>query len=274
MKKIRPEKKYEKIIWAFVLLLCVAFLIYDVILFMKWFGDRNKILEEKDQISEVSNFNEVEDENAELINPPDDKNDDYWNFIKLPFIDVDLRKLQGINDETVGFLNVAGTNINYPVVQTYNNDFYIENSFRKEPNDAGWIFMDFRNNSKSFGRNTIIYGHGRLDKTMFGTLKNILNSSWIKNRDNHVVRYASETELMLFQVISVYTIPVETYYIKTGFTSDGEYNKWLNTMIDRSEYDFNTNVNEKDRILTLSTCYQGDKQRVVMHAKLIKRSKK
>jgi len=133
--------------------------------------------------------------------------------------------------------------------------------------------MDYRNSSSNLSQNTIIYGHSRLDTTMFGTLKNILKTSWLNNKDNYIVKLSTKTENTLWQVFSVYTVPTENYYITTNFNNNIEYQNWLNTMIGRSEYNFNTTVNINDKILTLSTCYGSDK-RVVMQAKLIKRAEK
>lgn len=81
-------------------------------------------------------------------------------------------------------------------------------------NKAGWIFMDYRNSAEVLDRNTIIYGHGKLDTAMFRTLKNILKTSWVNKKDNYIVKLSTFKENMLFQVFSVYQIPVETNYIK------------------------------------------------------------
>ena len=122
-------------------------------------------------------------------------------------------------------------------------------------------------------KNTILYAHSRLDKTMFGSLSKTLKSSWFTNKDNHIIRLSTETENTLWQIFSVYKIKEESYYITTNFSSDEEYNKFLNTLSSRSIYNFNTKLDTSDKILTLSTCY-SDTERTVVHAKLIKRSSK
>ena len=133
--------------------------------------------------------------------------------------------------------------------------------------------MDYRNNSVMSDKNTILYAHSRLDKTMFGSLSKTLKSSWFTNKDNHIIRLSTETENTLWQIFSVYKIKEESYYITTNFSSDEEYNKFLNTLSSRSIYNFNTKLDTSDKILTLSTCY-SDTERTVVHAKLIKRSSK
>ena len=122
-------------------------------------------------------------------------------------------------------------------------------------------------------KNMIIYAHGRENKTMFGTLKNILNSSWVNNKDNYIVKLSTESENTLWQVFSVYRIPNTNDYIKTEFASDESFDKFANMLLDRSNFDFNTSIDKNDQILTLSTCY-NDYEKVVLHAKLIKKMTK
>jgi len=265
-KRLKP--KIKKRLLLLLLIFCLSILIYNIGTLVIWRIDRNRLLEEKHQLAQIIDIVKITPEEPELINYPEDETDDYWHFINLPLINVNLNALREINPETVGFLSVGGTNINYPVVQTTNNEFYLNHSFRRTPNRAGWVFMDYRNNTNFSNRNTIIYAHGRIDGTMFGTLKTILNSEWINNRDNHIIRYSSKEKNMMFQVFSVYTIPIETYYLYIDF-DDESYQQWLETMISRSQHDFNTSVNINDKVLTLSTCLNRH-SRVVMHAKLIK----
>ena len=85
-----------------------------------------------------------------------------------------------MNSDVVGWIQVAGTNINYPIVQSNDNDFYLNHSFDKSINGAGWVFMDYRNNPSSFDKNTIIYAHSRVDGSMFHTLRNVVKESWFK----------------------------------------------------------------------------------------------
>ena len=131
--------------------------------------------------------------------------------------------------------------------------------------------MDYRNNSNLDNKNTIIYAHSRLDKTMFGSLSRVLKPEWYANKDNHIIRISSETENSLWQIFSVYKIEEESYYITTNFNNDKEYTEFLNTIENRSIYDFNTKLSSSEKILTLSTCY-SDTVRTVVHAKLIKKS--
>ena len=228
----------------------------------------------KDIVEEIQDKVIIEqkedDEETEFINKPLDTNSDYWYYSTFPLIDVNFAELKKKNSDTIGWINVNNTNINYPVVHYSDNDYYLHHSYDKSKNEAGWIYLDYRNNGKFTDRNNIIYGHYRVDKSMFTTLVDTLNYSWYSNKDNHIIRISTENENSLWQIISVYKIPVESYYITTDFSSDEEYLNFLDTIIGRSIHKFNTSYTSEDKILTLSTCYSDD-IRMVVHAKLIKK---
>ena len=188
----------------------------------------------------------------------------------MNLISVNFDELLKLNNETKGWIQVNGTNINYPFVQTNNNDYYLTHSYNKSYNQAGWVFMDYRNNTENLDRNTILYAHGMNNKTMFGSLRNILSSSWYNNTNNHIIKLSTPTENTLWQVFSVYHIETTNDYIQTEFATDEEYQTFLDMLKSRSAVEFDTTVNATDKILTLSTCYNKT-DKVVMHAKLIKR---
>ncbi len=271
VKKRRRVKLWVWVVIATILLSTVFISIGKIIL---WQLDNNKSKGIKDEVDTIAEVDEIEDnENTELINEPTDQNSDYWYYISFPLINVDFSELKKKNSDTVAWINVNNTNINYPIVQTSDNDFYLDHSYDKSYNEAGWVFLDYRNDSSFSDKNTIIYAHSRLDKTMFGSLSKTLKPEWYENKDNHIIRISNEKENSLWQIFSVYVIETESYYITTNFNSDEEYLTFLETMKSRSRYDFDTNLSASDRIITLSTCYDDDRKTVV-HAKLIKRELK
>ena len=273
-KKNTRKRKNKK--WPWVLLLIVLFAIIVVCLekIVFWLKDNKTTSEVVNDITNNTNIEEKkDDENTELVNKEENTTSDYWYYIKFPLIDVDINKLKEKNSDTVGWINVNNTNINYPYVQGKDNNYYLDHSFNKKYNEAGWVFLDYRNDKNLSNKNNILYAHSRLDKTMFGSLSKTLKSNWYNNKDNHIIRLSTETENTMWQIFSVYKIPEETYYITTNFNSDNDYQKFLNTIKERSIHNFSTNLTTEDKILTLSTCY-SDTERTVVHAKLIKRSQK
>ena len=138
----------------------------------------------------------------------------------------------------------------------------------KKYNIAGWIFADYKNNFDETDKNIVIYGHNRKDGSMFGTLKNILKEEWYSNEENLVIDFITDQEQAKYQVFSVYKIKNEDYYINTEFKKN-EFLEFIKNLKNRSIKDLEIDVTENDTILTLSTCADNNKYRIVLHSKKI-----
>lgn len=267
------KNKLKVMIPILLMIVFGVILIISIIKIIGWNKDNDNTSKQIEIVQDKAKIEEVEDDdNTKIIEQPVKvpKANPYWDYIKMNMINVDFTELKKINNDVKGWIQVNGTNINYPFVQASDNKYYLNHSFNKSLNYAGWVFLDYRNNLTN-NKNTIIYAHGRLDKTMFGSLRNILSSGWLNNTDNYVVKLSTEKENTLWQVFSVYHIPTTSDYIQTEFSSDDEFLELITKIKDRSMFNFNTDVNSNDNILTLSTCY-SDTEKVVLHAKLIKKS--
>lgn len=275
LSRVARRKKLRRKRYLLIGIFCLSVLAFSFSIFFlwNWFQDNQKIDKlAKETIKTVNKKEKKDNKKTELVNPPEEnQKDDYWDYIKMNLLEVNFNELLSKNPDTVGWIEVKGTNINYPIVQTTNNEYYLNHAFDKKKNDAGWVFMDYRNDAKNFNQNTIIYAHSRYNQTMFGSLKNILSSSWYSNKNNHIIRMSTPTENTMWQVFSVYTIAAESYYITPNFSDVNSYQAFLDTLKGRSEVQFSANLNTNDKILTLSTCQDNFGHRVVMHAKLIKR---
>ena len=267
------KNKLKVMIPILLMIVFGVILIISIIKIIGWNKDNDNTSKQIEIVQNKAKIEEVEDDdNTKIIEQPVKvpKTNPYWDYIKMNMINVDFTELKKINNDVKGWIQVNGTNINYPFVQASDNKYYLNHSFNKSLNYAGWVFLDYRNNLTN-NKNTIIYAHGRLDKTMFGSLRNILSSGWLNNSNNYVVKLSTEKENTLWQVFSVYHIPTTSDYIQTEFSSDDEFLQLITKLKDRSMFNFNTDVNSNDNILTLSTCY-SDTEKVVLHAKLIKKS--
>ena len=242
----KKNKRYKKVILNIIIYMILLFvLIYSGIKIFKWYKDKtnnNKIAEQ------IKSTVIVEDENKEEYT-------------------VDFDKLKEQNNETVAWIKVNNTNVEYPVVRSTNNSFYLNHSFDKSKNSAGWIFADYRNKFDNTDKNIVIYGHNMRDGSMFGSMKNILNSEWYDNEENTDITLYTENEKSIYKVFSIYKIESEDYYIKTEFSNDNEFEKFIETLKKRSIKNFNIDISKEDSILTLSTCANNNKYRVVLHAK-------
>ena len=271
--KLKHSKKKRRLrpwaFWFFLILFLTIILISSFKIY-NWQKDNNKIKNIDKNIKKDIKVKENNND-GELVNQPKEKESDYWYYVKLPFYEVDFNSLVEKNNDTVAFIHMKNTNINYPVVQTNNNDYYLTHAFDKSKNSAGWVFMDYRNNISNLNDNTVIYGHGRIDKTVFGSLKNSLNKSWQANKENLAIWLSTKNQNLLFQIFSIYTIKSENYYITTNFENTEKKQTWLNTMKERNIAAIDNSVNINDKILTLSTCKNNSGDRIVVQAKLIKR---
>lgn len=270
---MKIKVSWKKIYLFIAILILLNLLTISIIKIVKWMNDNDSINNQVDNINKNVEIKEInDDENTELVGT-DNLNSPYWKYIKMNLFDVDFNELKSQNDEVRGWIKVNGTNVNYPYVQTSDNEYYLTHSFDKNVNEAGWLFMDYRNDSTDFDSNTIIYGHSRLDTTMFGSLSRMLKNTWYDNAENHVIRLSTEYENTLWQIFSVYKINNTTDYLTTYFINDVEHQKFINMIKNRSIFNFDASITTSDKILTLSTCY-SDTEKTVIHAKLIKKQSK
>lgn len=255
-----------------------------VIIFMiginyyKNYVDEQHYLGIENNLKEIIKVNQkkTEEENPLDVIEPGDEDLTTTTTTTTTVYDIQYEKvfstLQEINKDTVGWLTVNNTRIDYPVVQAKDNDYYLRRDYYQNKNRHGWIFMDYRNNPDELNENTIIYGHNLANQTMFGTLRYALNSYWYKKSANQIITFNTPNENMKFQIFSIYTIPTTNDYLDITFPTTDAYQTYIDLVKGRSIYDFNIEVTTDDKILTLSTCANGNDKRLVIHAKLIKES--
>ena len=192
---------------------------------------------------------------------------------EVEIVTIDYDTLLGINKDVKAWIRFNHEKINYPVVQTNNNDYYLNHDFYKKSTFLGAIFMDYRNDYPN-DKNTILYGHNITDGSMFGSLREALKSGFFDDSDNRIIEIIDiKNNVYHYEIFSIYTIVKEEYYLTTGFENDDAYLEFLNTLKSRSNIDFGISLDETDNILTLSTCdgVGATNNRLVIHAKLIKK---
>lgn len=232
-------EKLKKIIRIIIEVVLIAIIVFSLVMIIRWCIGSIKNKKITKEVNKEIKIDEILEGKREL----------------------DFNYLNNINSDTVGYLTIDELGINYPVVKTTDNDYYLSHSFDKSKNVGGWIFMDYRNTSMN-DKNTIIYGHNMKDGSMFGKLKQLRNS------DIDTIYYYDENGKTIFKIISMYEVDEESYYITTDF-SDNEYLEFLNTIKSRSIKNINYNPSLEDKILTLSTCSNSGK-RFVVHAALLR----
>lgn len=249
-EKSKASKIVDKVISIIILIACVCGLIYSLSKLGPWLMANIKTNSVVNDINTIAGVGDI----------PKDENPGV-NF------GINFETLLQENPEVVGWIRIPGTTVNYAIVQTGDNSKYLTTSLNGTWNQFGWPFMDFRNAPDFTDKNTVLYGHNIASGWMFADLTHIFYG--YLGTDIEIDIYRKDYRLLRYKVFSTYSVSPEAYYITTEFGTDEAYSKFLNTITQRSKWNFNQTVGTDDTILTLSTCTADAKGRVVVHAKLI-----
>ena len=173
------------------------------------------------------------------------------------------------NDDIIGYIYIEGTTINYPVTQYIDNEFYLYHDIRKNPNNAGWIFLDYENDITREDPNVIIYGHNMRRDIRFHSIRHFVNRDFF---DAHrYITFNTAYAEYRWEIFSFYITCINFFYIQVIFQSDEEFYGLLAEMKARSMHDSGVEVGRGDRVLTLSTCVGNpENERFVVNARLIR----
>lgn len=243
------RRKIVNIILGIVVIL-IAYFSYEIV---RTLSDNKKIDKEIAKIREEVIIKE-EDKKEEETEEKEEQAE-----AKLP---LDFNKLKSINNDTVAWIRVYNTNIDYPVVQGDNNTYYLNHSFYNTNNINGWLFENSENSSNFDDANTVIFGHNTNGYTMLSELRDIYNG--VLGTNINITIYL-ENDILNYKVFSIYLEKPEN----TGNISKYLNQKIIDYMKDKSKLKIDVDVNEGDRILTLSTCNNVTEDRLILHAKKI-----
>lgn len=228
----------------------------------EYLDDKISNIPEEEPTPEIKDNNPNENKTPEEPSIPNDDTTPKDN--RNPII-VALKEL---NDETVGWLNVPGTNIDYPVVKAKDNAYYLRHNFKKEKDYNGWVFMNYLNSAEMLDKNTIIFAHNRYySNIMFGTLNKVGKKTWYQNIKDNLITYSDINKEMKWEVFAAYTVPVTDDYLETNFSTDEDFNNFIKMIRSRSVISSDLEIKNTDKILTLSTCADIN-TRFVVHAVL------
>lgn len=253
-----------------MIMLGLSLTTYFICIFIssRWYVQKLKInYLSTDILSSTEILEDEKDEEIKKENYIPNNDNEYSN---ISFMSVDFKELLEKNNETVGWIKVNNTNVNYSIVQHNDNEYYLKHDFYKRYNINGWVYGDYRDDFKYFGNNTILYAHNMTNRTMFGSLVWCLKDSWHTKEENQYIKLSTPYSNTVWKIFSIYTIVPEVYYLKTYFSTAEEHQQFLDTLEKRSIYDFKQELSTDDKILTLSTCTDDGTKRIVIHAKMIK----
>ena len=220
-----------------VLILAIIFSLYKVI---------SKVVDYKESKNAYEKVREVKNNSNNFSEELIKRNEDYKMWIEVP-----------------------NTNINYPVVQGKDNDFYLNHDFNKKESSSGAIFIDYKNNIDK-DKNIIIYGHNMKNKSMFQNLMKFKDEEFWK--ENKEIILTIDGKRYEYEIFSSYISNSEDMNLKTNFENDDEYLKYIDDIKKKSIFHRDIDIKSNDRIITLSTCsYEEDDARMIIHGKLKKK---
>ena len=172
-------------------------------------------------------------------------------------------ELLNINNDYKFWLNISNSNIDYPVVQGVDNDFYLNHSFNKEKSISGTLFIDYQNNIDS-DKNIVIYGHHMKNNTMFNNLNFFKDEEFFNNNDITIIRNGEEYK---YDVFSVYIIPENEASFNMSFVDESDYLNYMDELSTKSYFKKEFKLDSSRKMITLVTCsYEYDGARTIVHA--------
>lgn len=256
--KSRHSKKYNNKLKKIILLLLIVIFICGIGYMIYYFYSNNK-----DKKANLNILDNVIIDDAEITEEKTEKM-------------LQLEELQKENNEIIGWLEIEDTNINYPVLQTNDNNFYLSHNYKKEKANTGSLFLDKDFDLVNGSSNYLIYGHRNTKGLMFEDLMKYAKEDFYKEHTK--IKFTTNKEDSVYEIMSVFYSRVYykseknvfRYYYFVNANNEQEYNDFVNNAKKASIYDTGVNANYGDQLLTLSTCeYSQEDGRFVVVAKKI-----
>ena len=186
-----------------------------------------------------------------------------------PYPDVDFDGLKSVNSDVIGWIYVPDTEINYPIVHTSDNDYYLDHLVDRTQNPAGAIFLDTRNPSDFSDLHSIIYGHHMKNGSMFAALKGYKKQDFF---DGHKTGYLiTQDAAYSIDFFAGHVANVEENAWQLDFDDAADFDNWIKSLKEISALKSDIEPQYGDRVFTLSTCsYEFDDARFVLSGKLTK----
>lgn len=179
---------------------------------------------------------------------------------------IDLNALRKANPDVVGWIFLPGSQVNYPIVQGEDNQYYLEHTWDNKKNSAGSIFLEATNSPDLTDCRSVLYGHNMGNMSMFAILHAYANSYYVKQFPYAYL--VTDEGVLRYEIYSTYQAAVDskTYALDLDHRHMPSF---IQMTLDESEFDMGIVPADTDRILTLSTCTGNYSTRRVVHARLV-----
>lgn len=251
-KKKNNVIKLVRLVFILIILIAVCYICYQ---FFSSYKDKKDNEELQNKISDIQVNNDTKTKTEKMIQ---------------------LEELQKENADIMGWLQIEGTNIDYPVLQTTDNSFYLTHNYKKEDSKAGSLFLDTNFDLEKPSTNYLIYGHRNTNGLMFEDLVNYKKEDYYKTHPT--IKFTTLKEDCKYEIISVFLSRVYykseknvfRYYYFVNAENEQEYNDYIANCKKVSLYDTGKSATYGEQLLTLSTCeYSQEDGRLAIVARKI-----
>ncbi|MBP3896474.1 MAG: class B sortase [Mogibacterium sp.] len=182
--------------------------------------------------------------------------------------DIDFDALREVNPDIVGWIYYEGTNINYPIVQGKDNDYYLHVSFDGTWTLGGTLFADAITEDPFNQFNTIVYGHHMQDHTMFGDIKELRDTEYCKAHPQfELITPEGKYHLRICAFVHQ---PSDSAIYTTNFHDEEGKQEYINLIKSLATYITTEEMTAEDRLVILSTCaYEYQEARYMVVGKMI-----
>ncbi len=270
MKKIKKESARKNSVYLILEIICAVIFIYAASQLWLIFQDYQKATSEYETLAEQV-VTEVEVKKDTGENSAKETKIEEKSVLELPYeyevstYSVDLTAVKGQNPDTVGWIILQDSKINYPIVKSRDNTEYLATTFEGQSANSGAIFLDMYCNDDFSNQNSIIYGHNMKNGSMFRALNNLTDKEYFWR--HHIFCLDIGNGFEEYEIISCYeTVETDLSSWQIGFESQEAYGAWLKSVTDRCRYDcVDYDINKNT--ITLSTCRgeSGGPGRFIVH---------
>ena len=253
----------EKVIYKIIYFNSILLIALSTIYIVKFFSIKKEAIEERNLLNEIKI-----NENIQLAKVENEQKEKENERIKQ------VKTLKSENSDIIGWIEIENTKINYPVLQTTDDEYYLTHNYKKEKTEKGSIFLSKDYNWDRPSDNLQIYGHNLGNGEMFQELLKYTDEKFYKEHPN--IRFTTANEDSIFEIIAVFKSKVYyksdkdvfRYYYFINAETEKEYNDFIENAKKASLYKINATAKYKEQLMTLSTCsYHTEDGRFVVVAR-------
>ena len=261
------EKMRRTLIGILVVVFCVAAVFFGKSLWEYHKGD--EIYESAMEYVTEEETVSTEEEEPAVEEEPKKPSIAPVPVVKRTHANIDFASLQAVNEDVFGWIQIFGTQVDYPLLDADDNKYYLKHGYDHRRTAYGSIFLEPRNSAKMNEKHIVIYGHNMVNHSMFGSLVNYKKQAYANN--HNFITICMPGQDLTYQVFSAYTAAIDSPTYRLQFPKEGSFDEMIRHMKENSVISSDLTPKEGDQILTLSTCTPaGSKShRFVVNAVLV-----